>query len=145
MLMPPTGQSRDTSAGKRIILEKEDNWWVIRDEETGVTTQGETREHALEMLDDAVALYKGQAGRPVTEEDLREWGIDPEKVPDEPAVPDAAWFDETEWRVSPPYTGEELAKVHEIPAGRPHRESSQTPLNPSNHRRGSERFDSDEW
>jgi predicted RNase H-like HicB family nuclease len=34
--------------------------------ETGITTEGETREHALEMLDDAVAAYRGEAGRPPT-------------------------------------------------------------------------------
>lgn len=68
------------STGTRIILEKEGEWWVITDEETGVTTQGKTREHALEMLDEAVALYKGEAGHEPTGEELRELGIDPDEV-----------------------------------------------------------------
>jgi predicted RNase H-like HicB family nuclease len=63
------------------------------DEELNVASQGETREEALEMLDEAVALDKGEIGEPVTGEDLRELGIDPESVPDEPQVPDAPWFD----------------------------------------------------
>ena len=55
-------------------------WWVITDEETGVTTQGRTREHALEMLDEAVALYRGDAGHEPTEDELRELGIDPDEM-----------------------------------------------------------------
>jgi len=61
-----------------IRMWREDDWWVITDVETGVTTQGKTREHALEMLDDAVALHEGEAGREPTDEELRELGIDPE-------------------------------------------------------------------
>ena len=57
---------------------REGNGWVITDVETGVTTQGETREHALEMLDEAVALHKGETGREPTDEELEEVGIDPE-------------------------------------------------------------------
>jgi len=79
-----------------LELSEDGEMWVVTDEETGVTTQGETREHALEMIDEAVALHKGEAGRPVTDDDLREWGIDPESVPDEPGVPDAPWFDADE-------------------------------------------------
>lgn len=44
-----------------IRLWQEDDWWVARDVETGVTTQGESREAALENLDDAVALTMGNA------------------------------------------------------------------------------------
>jgi len=51
---------------------------LITDVETGVTTQGDTREEALEMLDEAVALHKGEIGREPTDEELRELGIDPE-------------------------------------------------------------------
>ena len=49
------------------------------DEEAGVTSQGRTRTEAIENLDGAVALYNGEIGRPPTDEELREWGIDPEK------------------------------------------------------------------
>jgi predicted RNase H-like HicB family nuclease len=60
-----------------IRMWREEDWWVITDIETGVTTQGETRQEALEMLDDAVAAYKGEAGHEPTDEELRELGIDP--------------------------------------------------------------------
>lgn len=68
-----------------IRMWREDDWWVITDVETGVTTQGKTREEALEMLDDAVALYTGEAGEPVDtpeaeRELLRDLGIDPDEV-----------------------------------------------------------------
>ena len=65
----------------RISLElsKDGEVWLVRDEETGVATEGETRQQALEMLDDAVAAYKGEAGREPTDEELREAGIDLEQ------------------------------------------------------------------
>lgn len=43
------------------------------------------------MLDEVIALHNGEAGRPVTDEDLVEWGIDPSDIVDEPQVPDAPW------------------------------------------------------
>ncbi|AWB26830.1 type II toxin-antitoxin system HicB family antitoxin [Halococcoides cellulosivorans] len=52
--------------------------WVARDEDTGVTSQGPTREAALDNLDEAVAGYRG-AGEPPSDADLREAGIDPER------------------------------------------------------------------
>jgi len=90
--------SKEPSPPTHITLQRstDGEMWVVTDEETGVTTQGESREHALEMIDEAVALHKGEAGDPVTDDDLREWGIDPETVPDEPKVPDAPWLDDDE-------------------------------------------------
>lgn len=76
-----------------IRLTFDGEWWVARDEGTGVASQGETREEALEMLDEAIALHRGEIGEPVTDEDLEELGIDPKAAPDEPQVPDAPWFD----------------------------------------------------
>ncbi|MBP1922879.1 putative RNase H-like HicB family nuclease [Halorubrum alkaliphilum] len=35
-----------------ITIEREDDWFVITDEETGVTTQGETKLEALLVLAD---------------------------------------------------------------------------------------------
>jgi predicted RNase H-like HicB family nuclease len=61
-----------------IRMWREGDSWVITDMETGVTTQGDTREEALEMLDEAVALHKGEIGREPTDEELRELGIDPD-------------------------------------------------------------------
>ena len=90
-----TGGEEGQSPPTHITLELSDDGetWIVTDNETGVTTQGDTREHALEMLDDAVALFNGETGDAVTDDDLREWGVDPETVPDEPGVPDAPWFD----------------------------------------------------
>ncbi|MGQ4555944.1 type II toxin-antitoxin system HicB family antitoxin [Halobellus sp. GM3] len=61
-----------------IRLWREDDWWIAKDVETGVTTQGSSRAAALENLDDAVALHMGTDGREPTNEELREMGIDPE-------------------------------------------------------------------
>ena len=51
--------------------------WVARDEDTGVTSQGSTRQAALDNLDEAVAGYHG-AGETPSDADLRDLGIDPE-------------------------------------------------------------------
>ncbi|WP_135829305.1 type II toxin-antitoxin system HicB family antitoxin [Halorussus halobius] len=59
-----------------ITLSDRDDWWVARDTETGVTSQGRTREEALANLDEALAGYRGEGEKP-SEDDLRELGIDP--------------------------------------------------------------------
>ncbi|WEL21785.1 type II toxin-antitoxin system HicB family antitoxin [Halorhabdus sp. BNX81] len=83
------------STGREIsLIENDSGRWSAIDEETGVASQGESRQEALENLDEAVALHKGEIGDPVADDDLREWGIDPETVPDEPREPDAPWFEE---------------------------------------------------
>ncbi|KTG10656.1 hypothetical protein AUR64_07715 [Haloprofundus marisrubri] len=66
----------DTNDGK-IRLWQEDDWWVAKDVDTGVTTQGESREVALENLDDAVAVHTDQSGHEPTDEELRALGIEP--------------------------------------------------------------------
>ena len=70
-----------------IRLTREDDWWVAEDIDTGVVSQGETREAALENLDEAVALYHGEIGEPVEspEEEraaLEELGLDPDEIAD---------------------------------------------------------------
>jgi predicted RNase H-like HicB family nuclease len=60
-----------------IRLWQEDGWWIAKDVDTGVATQGESRQAALENLDDAVALHDGGRGRAPTDEELRSAGIDP--------------------------------------------------------------------
>lgn len=60
-----------------IRLWREDDGWIAKDVDTGVTTQGPSRETALDNLDEAVALYRGETGREPTDEELRELGIDP--------------------------------------------------------------------
>jgi predicted RNase H-like HicB family nuclease len=95
-----TGTGEDDADGHarpsniRLSLAEDGETWVAVDEDTGVASQGETREEALAMLDEAVALHEGEAGDPVTDEDLEKLGIDPDSAPDEPGEPDAPWFDE---------------------------------------------------
>lgn len=40
------------------LIEEDDGWWSAIDKETGVASQGPSREEALENLDEAVALTK---------------------------------------------------------------------------------------
>jgi hypothetical protein len=60
------------------LVENPSGSWTARDEQTGVASQGETREQALENLDEAVALYRGEIGHEPTDEELRELGVDPD-------------------------------------------------------------------
>lgn len=66
------------STGARIILTEESDWWVAKDGETGVTSQGRTKEAALENLDEALDGFHGDGEVP-TDEQLRKAGIDPER------------------------------------------------------------------
>jgi predicted RNase H-like HicB family nuclease len=70
----------DTQSERQTIelVENPGGSWTARDETTGVASQGETREAALENLDEAVALYRGEIGHEPTDEELRELGVDPE-------------------------------------------------------------------
>ena len=61
---------------RHITLTREDDWWVARDDDTGIANQGETREAALENLDEAA-----QASTEAMEADT--------PAPE----PDAPWFD----------------------------------------------------
>jgi predicted RNase H-like HicB family nuclease len=70
-----------TTNRRRITLTEEDDWWIAKDEnagEHGVASQGRTREEALENLDEAIDVLNDE-GRPPTDEELREIGIDPEE------------------------------------------------------------------
>lgn len=82
------GSNDTTRAEERITLTKEDEWWVATDEQTGVTSQGRTRELALENLDEAVAGCEG-AGRPPTQEELEAIGVDPDTNESGDSLPDA--------------------------------------------------------
>ena len=86
----------DSDSGQREIrlVEDEDGRWSAIDEGVGVASQGETRSEALANLDEAVALHRGEIGDPVTDADLRDLGIDPDTVPDEPQEPDVPWLAE---------------------------------------------------
>jgi predicted RNase H-like HicB family nuclease len=86
----------ETDSPRREIrlVEEADGGWSAVDEGTGVASQGETRSEALANLDEAVALHRGEIGEAVTAADLRDLGLDPDGVPDEPGEPDAPWFDD---------------------------------------------------
>lgn len=69
------------STGREIRLtENEDGWWTARDLTAEVTSQGPTKEEALANLEEAVALAEGEIGRPPTDEELRELGVDPDSA-----------------------------------------------------------------
>ncbi|MFC7058405.1 type II toxin-antitoxin system HicB family antitoxin [Halovenus salina] len=89
-------EAGDSDSQRREIrlVEEEDGRWSAIDEEVGVASQGETRSEALANLDEAVALHRGEIGEPITDADLRDLGVDPDTVPDEPQEPDAPWFSE---------------------------------------------------
>lgn len=75
--MPENAQAWSMSTGREIrLIEEDDGWWSAIDEETAVASQGETREAALENLDEALAA---------TAEAENADGAAPE--------PDAPWFD----------------------------------------------------
>lgn len=78
---PPEIQSK-------ITLTYDGELWSARDEATGVASCGDTREEALAMLDEAVALHEGD-GEPIDDEEafLREIGIDPEEIDDDETPP----------------------------------------------------------
>lgn len=61
-----------------VLTQNEDGWWTARDETRRLTTQGETRDVGLANLDDVIEAVEHDAGRPPTDEELREAGIDPE-------------------------------------------------------------------
>lgn len=62
--LPPIHDDRtdpdefDTEAMTTITLTREQDWYVITDEETGVSTQGQSKLEALVMLTDALAAYE---------------------------------------------------------------------------------------
>lgn len=51
--------------GETIVVTKSDNWFVAKDEESGIASQGQTKADALSSLAEALAL----ADQPVSEED----------------------------------------------------------------------------
>jgi len=62
-------QARDANDAGDVTLSLEGEWYVARDEETGVTSQGKSRAEALANLAEALELYD----RPVPEgEDVDE-------------------------------------------------------------------------
>lgn len=66
-----TARLPSMSTGAKIVLEREGDLWVAEDVETGIASQGDTREAALTNLDEAVELTKEaqEADTPAPEPD----------------------------------------------------------------------------
>jgi hypothetical protein len=93
--MTHAGAGDVDSPRRRIqLVEETEGTWSAIEKGVGVASQGDTRSEALANLDEAVALHEGERGDPVTDADLRDLGLDPDRVPDEPREPDAFWFAE---------------------------------------------------
>jgi len=96
---PNSDSATDSPNSRHISLEwdEEVGGWSAIDEDLGVASGGDTREEALEMLDEAVALHKGEIGESIDsweeeKEVLEEMGIDPDEVKaareDDPELPE---------------------------------------------------------
>jgi len=74
--------TRDEGSEKGVTFIYEDDGKITaRDEETGVASFGDTKAEALRMLAEALELHAG-GGEPVTDEDLEEFGLDPDDFDD---------------------------------------------------------------
>jgi hypothetical protein len=68
----------DTPDREIRLLKNPNGQWTARDLRVGVTAQGESRDGALDNLDAVVEAVEGDGGRPPTDDEIRELGIDPE-------------------------------------------------------------------
>jgi predicted RNase H-like HicB family nuclease len=59
------------------LLKNPDGQWTARDLRAGVTAQGESRSVALDNLDAVVEAVEGEGGHPPTDEEIRDFGVDP--------------------------------------------------------------------
>lgn len=74
-----THADRDDARRRDIrLVRNPDGQWTARDVDADLTAQGETKEAALEALDDVVEAVHGSGGHAPTDEELRELGVDPE-------------------------------------------------------------------
>lgn len=60
-----------------VFIHEDDGRVTAVDRKTGVASYGETKVEALRMLAEALELHQGD-GEPVTDDDLREMGLDPD-------------------------------------------------------------------
>jgi hypothetical protein len=72
--------SGDADAPDREIrlVKNPDGQWTARDLSVGVVAQGENRGVALENLDAVVESVEGNGGRPPTDNEIRDLGVEPE-------------------------------------------------------------------
>lgn len=80
-------------SGPTIVLTHEDGWWVAEDVETGVASQGPTREEALANLDEAVKAHcEAVDADPLSDAEervvLEDPGLDPDEIEAERAEND---------------------------------------------------------
>jgi len=60
------------------LLKNPDGQWTARDVHAGITAQGETRNAALDNLNDVVKAVDGDVGHPPTDQEIHELGVEPE-------------------------------------------------------------------
>ena len=77
-----TGTHDDPDEDGVEFIHEDDGSITARDKETGVASYGDTKSEALYMLAEALTLHES-GGEPVTDEDLEEWGLDPDEAGDE--------------------------------------------------------------
>ncbi len=75
-------RTRDDDEEGVEFIHEDDGSITAKDKESGVASFGDTKAEALRMLAEALTLYEG-GGEPVTDEDLEEWGLDPDETGDE--------------------------------------------------------------
>ena len=68
----------DTPDREIRLLKTPDGQWTARELRVGVTAQGESRDVALANLDAIVEAVEGESGRPPTDDEIRDLGVDPE-------------------------------------------------------------------
>lgn len=80
--MASTSDGRDDETGDVEFVLEEDGRVTAHDTETGIASYGESKAEALRMLAEALELHDGD-GESVSEDDLREFGLDPSERGDE--------------------------------------------------------------
>jgi len=76
-----TRTSEDPDEEGVEFIHEDDGSITAKDIETGVASFGETKAEALRMLAEALTLHEG-GGEPVTDDDLEQWGLDPDETGD---------------------------------------------------------------
>lgn len=76
----------ESDDGVEFSYDADKGLYTALDVETGVASSGHSRSEALAMLAEALELHEG-GGEPVTDADLREWGLDPDDFDSKP-LPD---------------------------------------------------------
>lgn len=80
---------RELDVSPSILLSRNpDGQWTARNLDRGVSAQGESRDEALDSLDDVIDAIEGEGGREPTDDELRELGIDPAENVSADELPD---------------------------------------------------------